>query len=342
MVVAPATEAGTVSPWPHRLRRAALVVCWAVVVGLVWLLVSRAVRITRPVVFTVLLQGLTPLAFLPVYVVVGLAVWRRRWVLTAAAALLVAAHLALVIPVLGATSVPAWAAEAPRLTILSANLYDENPTPDAAAKAVVDADVDVLVLVEISRDMQTALDAAGLEQRFPYHERNEFDERAGSVEGIYSRLPILAGSIESIAESGYPRAVVAVGDTSVDVVAVHVSDPRLGVDEWRAELAAVDAFAHRSPRPTVLAGDFNGTRWNPQYADLLGDGVVDAVEERGRGLTFSWPIGRFLPFPVMRLDHALGNRAVAAVANRDVTIPGSDHRGLVTTWAVASGVADAA
>ena len=87
------------------------------------------------------------------------------------------------------------------------------------------------------------------------------------------------------------------GDTSVDVLAVHVGDPRLGVDKWRAELAAVDAFAHHSPRPTVVAGDFNGTRWNPQYADLLGDGVVDAVEDAGRGLTFSWPIGRFLPFP---------------------------------------------
>ena len=258
--------------------------------------------------------------------------------LTAAAALLVAAHLALVIPVLGATSAPAWRPNRRSLTILSANLYDENPTPDAAARAILAADVDVLVLVEISPGtVQTALDAAGLEQRFPYHERNEFDERAGSVEGIYSRLPIVSGSIESIAESGYPRATVAVGDlTSVDVLAVHVSDRHLGVDEWHTELAAVDAFAHRSvSRPTVLAGDFNGTRWNPQYADLLGDGVVDAVEQRGRGLTFSWPIGRFLPFPVMRLDHALGNGAVAAVANRDVTIPGSDHRGLVTTWAVA-------
>ena len=75
MDIVPATEAGTVSPWPHRLRRAALVACWAVVVGLVELGASRVLRLTRPVAFTVLLQGLTPLAFLPVYVVAGLAVW---------------------------------------------------------------------------------------------------------------------------------------------------------------------------------------------------------------------------------------------------------------------------
>ncbi len=98
-----------------------------------------------------------------------------------------------------------------RITVLSANLYDGNATPAAAAAAIVNTDVDVLVLVEISRDMQAALEAAGIEERFPYHERNEFDERAGSVEGIYSRLPIQQRHDRPGRQLWLPAAVVDVG-----------------------------------------------------------------------------------------------------------------------------------
>ncbi len=108
---------------------------------------------------------------------------------------------------------------------------------------------------------------------------------------------------------GLPAAPsVAVGDTSVDVLAVHVSDP---TPRRRRVARRVGGRRTRSPtaRPCRRCSPATstppaGTRSMPT---LLGDGVVDAVERGGRGLTFSWPIGRFLPFPVMRLDHALGN-----------------------------------
>jgi endonuclease/exonuclease/phosphatase (EEP) superfamily protein YafD len=310
------------------------VCCWAVVAVLAWLTASWLLRITRPVKLTVALQGLIPWAFLPVYVVAGLGLWRRRWALAVTAVVLVVVHLVLVLPAVPARGLPAWARIAPRVTVLSANLYDANATPASAASTVMDTDADVLVLVEISREMQTALEAAGIEERFPYHERNEFDERAGSVEGIYSRHPIRTATIVPVANSGFPSAVIEVGTATIEVMAIHVSDPTLDEGEWRAELATVGRFARDVSGPLVIAGDFNATRWNPQYADLFDDGLRDAVETSGRGLTFSWPVHRLLPVPVMRLDHALGNASVAAVDNHDVTIPGSDHRGLLTTWAI--------
>ncbi len=87
--------------------------CWGVVVVLAWLTVSWLLRITRPVKLTVAFQGLIPWAFLPVYVVAGLALWRRRWALSVIAAVLVVVHLVLVLPAAHARALPDWARAAP-------------------------------------------------------------------------------------------------------------------------------------------------------------------------------------------------------------------------------------
>jgi hypothetical protein len=41
-----------------------------------------------------------------------------------------------------------------------------------------------------------------------------------------------------------------------------------------------------------------------------------------------------VPFPLMRLDHAVVNNHVGVVSVRDYTIPGSDHGGFVTELAI--------
>jgi endonuclease/exonuclease/phosphatase (EEP) superfamily protein YafD len=313
-----------------------VVVCWAVVAGLTWLTVSRVLHLRRPVSVAVLAQALTPWVFLPVYPVLALALWRRRLVLGLCAGVLVVVHVALLVPAIGTQPAPGWAADAPKVTVLSANLYDANDRPADVADLLVASGADVLVLVEVDREVQSALDGVGIESRFPYHVRNEFDG-PGSVAEIYSRYPITAGSTLSIAGNPTPSATIDLaGDTTIEVLAVHVTSPTNNVDNWGRELDAINDLLAASTRPLVVAGDFNATRWNPQYTALLGQGVRDAVEARGRGLTFSWPVGRLLPFPVVRLDHALGNGSVAALANHDVRIPGSDHLGLLTTWAVRS------
>ena len=84
-------------------------------------------------------------------VLLGTAVWRRRHALAIAAGLLAVVHVALLWPAVGSRPPPAWASSAPRITVLSANVYDGNQTPAAAASMLVGAPADVLVLVEITR-----------------------------------------------------------------------------------------------------------------------------------------------------------------------------------------------
>jgi endonuclease/exonuclease/phosphatase (EEP) superfamily protein YafD len=299
-----------------------------------WVTLARGLRLTRPVELTVLPQSLTPFVYAPATVVAALAVWRRRWFLSVIALALVAVYIVLLVPALTSQSVPTWAVDAPRLTVLSANVYDANSNPAGLAERLVGSNADVLVLVEVNRSEQAALERAGIDGRFRYHWRNEFGERTRSIEEIYSRYPIRDETLVDFANQTFPQVVIEIGSTPVTVLALHVADPTLDVDEWRDELASIDGYLTDTSGPLVVAGDFNATRWNPQYAALLDGGVRDAVESRGRGLSFSWPVGRHLPRPVMRLDHALGNAFVAAIDNHDVDLPGSDHLGLITTWAI--------
>jgi endonuclease/exonuclease/phosphatase family metal-dependent hydrolase len=63
-------------------------------------------------------------------------------------------------------------------------------------------------------------------------------------------------------------------------------------------------------------------------------GLRDVHDERGRGLARTWPAR----FPLLHLDHVLVRDGAAAglvpVSVREVEVPGSDHRGVVTDLAV--------
>ena len=159
---------------------------------------------------------------------------------------------------------------------------------------------------------------------------------AEAFDAIYSRLPFQNATSINIGAMSLPSATIEVNGALLRVLGVHVANPIRAIEAWRADLRNLRDFARGARGPLLMAGDFNANRWNPQFADLLEAGLHDGVEATGRGLTFSWPIDRFLPCPIMRLDHALGSPRLCGTHDHDVTIAGSDHRGLITTWAIAA------
>ena len=117
-----AAQPGPSRSWSAAAARAAWIAAWVVVAVLAWIAVSRLFGITFPARVTVMLQALTPIVFLPAYVIAGVAFVRRRWALGAVCVALAVIHVASVYPALGHRSLPAWAAGAPRVTILEANV----------------------------------------------------------------------------------------------------------------------------------------------------------------------------------------------------------------------------
>src|SRR4029077_20298295 len=129
-------------------------------------------------------------------------------------------HIVLVLPAASGAAVPTWAATAPTFRVLSANLYDANRSPAAAAALLAHADVDVLVLVEVSSSMHAALESAGIEEQFPYEIRNQF-QYASVIDAIYSRIPLSDTQMVHLGDMWLPTARLDLGATSVRLLGVH-------------------------------------------------------------------------------------------------------------------------
>ena len=112
--------------------------------------------------------------------------------------------------------------------------------------------------------------------------------------------------------------------------------PPLSVLEvlWRRSLADLATEARATDLPVVVLGDFNADRDHAPFRRLLGTGLRDAHDERGRGLARTWPAKA----PLLHLDHVLvgdgeGGRLVVEDV-REVVLPGSDHLAVVADLAV--------
>jgi len=278
-----------------------------------------------------LLVGALPLTLLPAYaLLLGAALTRRR-ALTAVSTGLVLAHLLVVAPALGATDLPSGPVT--RLRIVTANVYILNPTPEAAFRALRTLQPDVLVVPELGPAGLAGLRASGLMTDLPYS-LVQLGGRGETV-GLFSRLPLRDTSTREVGSRALPRATVDVGGVPVRLLAVHPLPP-LSVFEplWRAALTDLLRESRAVRLPVVLAGDFNADRDHAPFRRLLGSGLRDAHDERGRGLARTFPAG----FPVLQLDHVLvrdgvgGRLAVQDV--REVDVPGSDHLGVLVDLSV--------
>jgi endonuclease/exonuclease/phosphatase (EEP) superfamily protein YafD len=317
-----------------------LAVAWAAVVVSALVALSQVVGTTgHPLLYV--LQAFTLHAVVGLAVVAAIAaLLRRPWL--AGSGVVVAIVLAtVVVPAITARSaVGATAAgpDAARLTVVHANTYYANRrvpvAADVIAAAVERDDADLVVVTELSPDLESALlDRIGDE--FVHRAGEATDERNGL--GVFSRLPlsdVRFGPYRTM--PGIEVTVRPDGVTPIRVIGVH---PVPGVEpedltRWHVDLEHIgDRATAAGEPPTLVVGDFNASRWHPPFRRLLDRGLADAHEYLGRGLSSSWPVSWWRP-RFVRLDHALVDDRVAPVSVRDLVVPGSDHTGFVVTVAV--------
>jgi endonuclease/exonuclease/phosphatase (EEP) superfamily protein YafD len=315
---------------PPIITRAAWWAAWAVVAVTAWVTLTRWAGITFPARVTVMLQALVPIVYLPLYPIAVVAAVRRRWPLAGVAAALIVVHLVAVYPALGHRALPAWAAAAPRVSVLEANVYDRNAEPAAAAAKILASGADVLVLVELDSSTLGALRAGGIDSAYPY---STVPAGRYRTDGIWSKRP-LSNIHAGGGRRDMPWATVDVDGRQLLLLAVHVENAIRSRDDWVTELDGLRTRARAAAGPVAVVGDFNSDRWNPPFGRLLASGLHDAHEATGQGLSFSWPRQGLFAVPVMRLDHALVNDEVGVMSVHDVAIPGSDHVGFVAQLAV--------
>lgn len=305
-----------------RLRRiftvSTVVISAAGVVGLI----ARVVTWRTPVMiacaaFAPLLMAAGPLAL-----VIALAVdaHRRYLVLPIGVS---CALLVTQVPILCGTP-----ATQPVLHVMTANLDLGGADARAVVEAVRRSHIDVLAVEELTAPESAALTAAGLDGLLPYRLQRPRASAFGT--GLWSRYPLQdAHPVPGFTfEAVQARVAVPGMPGGVTVLAVHLAGPWPSARDWLADVATLGRVLPAMPAPAVALGDLNATPDQAQFRSLLRAGFADAADDSGAGYAPTYPADRWYP-PLLVIDHVL-MRGLRAAAVRTVSLPGSDHRGLVS------------
>jgi endonuclease/exonuclease/phosphatase (EEP) superfamily protein YafD len=291
----------------------------------------------------------TPVTYLPAWAVLAGAVATRRPLVAGLAAATCGAHIALMAPALrparGAPPVPAAGADAPTLTVATANGLYDNTAPGRWGPAVLALDADVLAVQELSAHVLRSLRRAGVDERYPF--RAVFEREGSGGAGLWSRHPLRDVRTLELGNTDEANtgvvAVVDVGGHPVTVANVHTVAPadRRRRGAWFAGFATLRDVLDDVEGPVVLLGDWNATLHHRTLRRFLAEAALrDAHVECRRGHAVTWPspgsrrlADRLVP-TVALLDRVLVRGPVAVRTVSEHTVPGSDHRAVLATLAL--------
>lgn len=248
--------------------------------------------------------------------------WAVFWRLTVAAVLLVAG--------LGPLwETPARLGVGKPLRIMTANIYQHNRQPDAVQATFLAADADVLVTNETQKSLTRG--AGSLAARYPYRlSLSTTGEVLRTV--IWSRYPMREGRLllDDLVEPTGAHAIIDLGEGfEVSVLAMHLAHPIIGNQQTQIE--ALDRLAEGLPYPRIVLGDFNATPWSwavMRIEKLTGTRRIGGYRPTWAGI-YPNEFGRLRALLGQPIDHILVSDTVGVVGIETVTVPGSDHKGIV-------------
>jgi endonuclease/exonuclease/phosphatase (EEP) superfamily protein YafD len=253
----------------------------------------------------------------------------QRWRLTGLLAAFAAINLAVIVPDFCPRSAQA---DGPAVRLMLANVHVHNREHDRLLHLVRQESPDVLIVLEVDRQWQNALDA--LRSEYPHRISRPRSDSFGIA--LLSRLPPSRLELREIGPAEVPSIVAELdcGDGGLlNLVATHPLPP-IGPEYSHLrndQLEAVGSLLVQLPQPKVLVGDLNTTPWSPYFQDLLGaTGMCDS--RRGFGLQPTWP-GQIAMLGIP-IDHVLVSPDVSVSSRAVGPDIGSDHRPVVVDLVV--------
>jgi len=319
--------------------------------AMVWWVAHNHLGDTRWWMFV--LNSVAPYLFLPVPFVLLAGLRWRRWGLATAALVPAAVFLtiygqALVPRELKVEPVPDGT---PTLTLLTFNLHADNDDPAATARAILEADADVVALQELSSTMALELRRL-IGHAYPYDDLVLASGWDGL--GVFSKVPLtsLLEPIEGLGRRNPQLTRLALPWADVVLINVHnLSIPR-SLPDWPSEIAyttrqrervaeGIRRYALERDRPLIAAGDFNTTPRSSAY-ETVTSVLSDSWLEAGFGFGQTFPGGPRKPTPfglpvpnwLLRIDYVFHSGEWRAIDARIGPWDGeSDHRPLLVTLA---------
>lgn len=223
-------------------------------------------------------------------------------------------------------------------------LNTKNGLADALqiVRTVRDEHVEVLALQEVSANLISQLNEAGIRELLPYAAiASPSANDNGGVNGLWSAAPMseATGDLIPIEASSIPAASIDFGGTMIRFGSVHPFSPRPSNQGlWDRGLSSISQL-QGDEHTFVLMGDFNATWDHASFRYLLGDRFVDSGENAGEWFHMTYPANKTLfgviPVPAaVEIDHIVHDRGVVVGDLDTVSIAGSDHKALLGTLEV--------
>lgn len=279
-----------------------------------------------------IVNSYTPLFFAPAWVILPLAIWKKKFRMAGVAALCAMWHMWCVAP-MSVAAEPPPAAAGPQLRLATCNLLTNNWQTDALLDELEAQNPDVLVLQEVSPLWVRAIEERGWNERFPHQIVEPRVDAFGAA--ILSRIAPTEAEIMEVDGLPWPRMVIPHGDQRIEVLNVHTLPPRTAAytEGHRRQLDVIARWAMDDGRQNarMLVGDFNSTPWS-LFHSQIGEQFDDAWDLAGDGLGHTWPNGLF-NLPPARLDHVYMTRELTVTDVQVGTGTGSDHRPIIVDLA---------
>lgn len=216
-------------------------------------------------------------------------------------------------------------AAGPRFTLMTFNVYYNNPRLERVADLVRETKPDIVVLLEVVPRIRPALGAVA--DQYPYRVESWQHQWGDAL--VLSRFP-LTDVQASLPQAKFRRPMGAVeadvGGRKLTLLPTHLSLPyplsRRGDQTGEIEEVVTTVAGIGGPR--ILLGDFNASPWATAMSKFQTQ-LDMTLLTGGDG---SWPT--FLPRAMgIPIDHVLATEELALQSRKLFTVSGSDHRAVL-------------
>jgi endonuclease/exonuclease/phosphatase (EEP) superfamily protein YafD len=208
------------------------------------------------------------------------------------------------------------------LRVMTFNVMTSNENHVAAIEHVLQADADIVCLLEVDETWRMSLEP--LRVKYPHRVEEMNDGNFGIA--CYTRLPLKSSEVRRFGDWELPTVLLNLDHlgSPLTFIGTHPLPPMGAADarDWRSQLSQIGAIAASINGEVILAGDLNATPWC--------EGMRLLCETSG--LRFSsvdpvWPPTWGLHLPMMiPIDHVLVKGGLMVRKRVIGPAMGSDHR----------------